>query len=558
MEQRIEIINNWNLKKVIGEIENGNMKIPRFQRGYVWERSKIVKLLNSIYAQYPIGSFFIWMANKQYKNFSREIDGLNLPTDPESNLYSFILDGQQRITSLYVALRGKNLNNTDYASICFNLEKAEFQIPRLKTEKHNIPAFKLFDTKEYGAVLKEYTLYDVENDTNYSEVWSECLQVFSDYPISIIKTLKMDLEEVVDIFERINQGGKRLSLFDLVHASTWAPSFDLRDKIKEFNSEENIKSFGGIENEVFTQALALNSFGDCRNQNQLKLNHELCEKHWKQTTESIKLSMDFVKGFGVRFVTFLPYNSFLPVLQLYFYHSGNKAVKKEHKPFIENWFWTATFSQHYSSSSLTKMKEDADWIKSLISGNLTENIFGVTLTLKELSRVSMQNNSVVKNGVLCLMALNNPKDFDNGQIVILDKSNISKSNGKENHHFFPYSLKESFNTDAKGINSLLNFALISARLNREISNKFPSDYLKAYAYENNNIGEDLDSHFISTEAFNYALADDYEKFRETRGQMILNAIYSKVRVGEYADNQSLEDKDIIEENIEFELSEESE
>ncbi len=48
MSQKIEITNNWNIQRVFNELENGNIKIPRFQRGYVWERSKIVKLLNSI------------------------------------------------------------------------------------------------------------------------------------------------------------------------------------------------------------------------------------------------------------------------------------------------------------------------------------------------------------------------------------------------------------------------------------------------------------------------------------------------------------------------------
>ena len=114
MEQKIEIINNWNLNKIFNELENGNMKIPRFQRGYVWERSKIVRLLNSIYKQYPIGSFFIWVASTEYKHFCREITELGLPENPESNTYSFILDGQQRITSLFVALKNKILNNTDY------------------------------------------------------------------------------------------------------------------------------------------------------------------------------------------------------------------------------------------------------------------------------------------------------------------------------------------------------------------------------------------------------------------------------------------------------------
>lgn len=72
MSQKIEITNNWNIQRVFNELENGNIKIPRFQRGYVWERSKIVKLLNSIYKEHPIGSFFIWEADAKYSNFCRE------------------------------------------------------------------------------------------------------------------------------------------------------------------------------------------------------------------------------------------------------------------------------------------------------------------------------------------------------------------------------------------------------------------------------------------------------------------------------------------------------
>ncbi|GGF30049.1 DUF262 domain-containing protein [Flavobacterium limi] len=530
MEKKLDIINNWNLKKVFDELENGNMKIPKFQRGYVWERSKIVKLLNSIHKQYPIGSFFIWSASKDdYTTFTREIEGLDLPKKPYSNEYSFILDGQQRITSLYVALRGKTLNDIDYSTICFNVEKGIFQVPRLKTEKHNIPAYKLFDTAEYGNVLKDYVMYDLENKTNLLQKWSECQQIFSDYPISIIKTLKMDLEEVVDIFERINQGGKRLSLFDLVHASTWSPDFDLRQKINKFNSEENVKIFGSIENEVFTQSLALNVFNDSTNQNQLKLTAEHCKKEWDKTAESIKKAIDYVKSFGVSFSSYLPYNSFISVIQYYFYQTQGSSIKSKHKKLIEDWFWTATFSQHYSSSSLTKMKEDAEWIKDLVNNLDTPRTFNVLLNLKDITRVRMQNKSVIKNGIMCLMSLKQPKDFDNGNIVHLDKTNLSKSNSKENHHFFPYSLKENFGTDANGINSILNFVLITARLNREISNKLPSKYIVEYSSENPDIQKHLDTHFISERAYKSILEDDYEGFTKLRGKEILKEINDKTQ-----------------------------
>jgi hypothetical protein len=419
----------------------------------------------------------------------------------------------------------------------------------LKNENHNIPAWKLFNTIEYGKVLTQYVLYDNEKGTSFHENWSTCYQLFSDYPISIIKTLNMELDEVVSIFENINQGGKRLSLFDLVHASAWSPEFDLREKIKVFNDEPNVKAFGGVENEVFIQSLALNAFGDCKNKNQLNLTASICIDNWEKTTENIRLSLDFVKIFGVRFISYLPYNAFLPILQYYFFKSGKKSIPVHHQKFIENWFWTATFSARFSSSSLTKMKDDADWIESLTNDVLEENVFGVSLTLKELAKVNMQTKSVIKNGVVCLMALENPKDFDNSIPVMLDRSNIAKSNGKENHHFFPYSLKDKFGTTVTGINSLLNFALISGRLNREISNKLPSVYIADYTSKNKNIKSDLASHFISKEALIAVENDNFNDFITERAKTILPKIIEKVKVGEFSEPE----EDILDENIEYEL-----
>jgi len=385
-------------------------------------------------------------------------------------------------------------------------------------------------------------------DREKADVWRNCQEIFSNYPISLIKTMDMDLEQVVTIFERINQGGKRLSLFDLVHASAWSPNFDLRDKIKAFNDEANIKLFGGLENEVFIQSLALNAFGDCRNQNQLNLTAEKCTELWTGTTECLKLSIDFIKVFGVKYIDFIPYSAFLPILQYYFFKSGKKSIMHEHKQQIENWFWTATFSQRFSSSSLTKMKDDAQWIYNLSIDEIEENTFPVSLTVKELRKIRMQNKSVIKNGVLCLLALENPVDFDNGQIVTLDRTNVSKSNSKENHHFFPYSLRNEFNVDNNEINTLLNFAFISGRLNREISNAFPSDYMIKYQSINIKIKEHLLTHFIDENALEAALKNDYNLFIELRGEKILLKIREKIAVVDFSEPE----EEIVEENIEYE------
>ena len=528
--KRIEIINNWNLSRVFQELEQGNMRIPRFQRSYVWERSKIVKLLNSIYSEYPIGSFFLWETDSQMESFSRDISEFGFPNTPSSGKFQFILDGQQRITSLYVALMGKTLQGIDYSCICFNLDKRVFKIPTLKTEPNNIPIWEIYNQARYSALLVEYAS---KGEAEKAAALIDCKTKFDNYPISIIRSMNMTLDEVVTIFERINQGGKRLSLFDLVHASVWSDDFDLRDEINEFNNEASIKIFGKVDQEVFTQSLALNISGDCVKAHQLALKNEDCKAVWKETKESIRLTIDFIKKqFGVQNISIIPYQNIIPILQYYFFISKTKGIMPEHKQMISDWFWTVTFSTRYSSSTLTKMKDDAKWISDIIDGSPAPRVFTVKLGLEDLKRIRMQHASVIKNGVLCLMAMNHPKDFDNGDDVTLDNTNASRANSKENHHFFPYSLHKKLGLTQNDINSLLNFAFISKRLNLDILAKTPSVYLKAYAANNPNILTDLNSHFIDEEAYQAALQDDFKTFIDKRGEDILNLINTVCRIND--------------------------
>lgn len=505
------------------------MRIPRFQRAYVWERSKIVNLLNSIYNQFPIGSFFFWDTDTQMESFCRDITEFGFPTKPEANKFTFILDGQQRITSLYVTLKGRQLNGIDYRTICFNLDKRIFKIPALKTEPNNIPAWKIYNDIEYGNLLKEY--YG-SGQIELGTTIQECHQILHEYPVSIIKSMNMDLDKVVTIFERINQGGKRLSLFDLVHASVWSPDFDLRDRIKKFNDEAAIKIFGSIDHETFTQSLALNIDKDCTNKHQLKLKNEDCRLCWEKTLECIRLTIDFLKQLGVQQLSIIPYSSIIAIVQHYFFLSGEKHISSDVKSLICDWFWTLTFSQRYSSSTLTRMNEDALWIKSLVDGSREPRLFTVKLSIEDLKRVRMNTRSVIKNGILCLMALNNPQDFDNNDAVTLDKTNASRSNSKENHHFFPYSLASKFGLTQNDINNVLNFAFISKRLNGHILNNTPSVYLTNFEEVNPFILNSLKTHFINEEAYEAAKENDFSNFIKHRGMQIMSRINEVCRTND--------------------------
>ena len=521
--KKIEIINQWDIARIFQELEQGNMRIPRFQREYVWERSKIVKLLNSIAKSYPIGSFFLWETDTSMEALVRDVEELGFPAKPEGKRFMFILDGQQRITSLYVALNGKSLHGIDYSTICYNLDRREFTIPRLKTEQHNVPVWKIWNEDACMELVMEYTL---KGDTGraHAQAIMQCKNMLKTYPVSVIMSRDMEVDEVINIFERINQGGKRLSLFDLVNAAAWDEDFDLREQIDKFWSEPNVRSWGWIGYEIYAQALSLNLKDDCSKLVQLKLTAEECKSVWERTKECIRVTIDYLKRLGAQQLTFLPYANMIPVVQYYLYKGNYNGIQAQHKQLIEDWFWTVTFSKRYSSSTLTRMNEDVKWIDRMLAGDTTSRIFPITLTVDDLRWVRMNHASVVKNGVLCLLAKNHPVDFDNGESVTIDKTHASRSNSKENHHFFPFSLHKSFDISMSDANCVLNFAFISKRLNLSISNKYPSVYLSEYAAVNSDMAQHLASHYITPVALSAAMNNDFDAFIAERARVLMELI----------------------------------
>ena len=360
MDTKIEIINNWKLPDILNKLKQGEIKIPRFQRDYAWERPKVVLLLNSIYLQYPIGTFFLWIAPPSYNTFIRTTTHLKIEQNTNKGETQFILDGQQRLLSLYMAFNGLKNNVGNYKQICFNPARKCFVLPRSKNVKYNFEAWKLFDNNEFKKISAQ-----LKNDSEriYSE-WNKCKKIINSYPISVVKTLNYELDDVVEIFERINQGGKKLSSFDLVHATTWSQTFDLKSNIDNFNTSEKVRNTGGLSEKAFTHSLALNAFDDCRNSYQLKLNSKIAENLWGKTKASLLKSIEFLRD--MRISTGLgAYQSHIIVLQYFFFHTTSNNISTETKRKIEKWFWDSKFEKRYSISTYSKIKEDAKWINSL-------------------------------------------------------------------------------------------------------------------------------------------------------------------------------------------------
>ena len=146
-----------NYNELINNIESGRVKIPQFQRKFVWSLDMTVKLLDSIIKGYPIGSFILWKTRERLRSI-RNVGGISLPEPPDGDIIQYVLDGQQRMTSLYVAMRGLKINdddrNDDFSEINKSLTENILCKPTDKEtikiyEEHKVELDKLPDCEKF-------------------------------------------------------------------------------------------------------------------------------------------------------------------------------------------------------------------------------------------------------------------------------------------------------------------------------------------------------------------------------------------------------------------------
>ncbi len=499
--QKIKV-DELKLSDIVHDIEHGYLRIPRFQRDFVWERSKVIKLLDSIYKEYPIGSFFIWEADKKYNLFYRNIADLNLAKPDEYSSIRYILDGQQRATSLYAVIKGLKVENTDYSQICFNFDKEEFVI-RYREHENCVPLRDILDEN------KHLQIYNKLNNV-HKRAFEKCRNIFSTYPLSVIIVREKELDEAVDIFERINQGGKRLSLFDLVVAGTWGEDFDLKleyQELRNFIEKEN--GFGRISPEVVTHAASLIIKGYCRKTYQLQLTKDELKENWEEIANSIKLSVDYLSNnMGAKIYDFVPYPAMISLLAYLFFKLPGRSLTKPVAEKVHEWFWKAALSDRYATSRETRMEEDRRLIfDKLLKSKEVKINYPISLDRERIIKSKISTKSALRNAFFCMLALRQPRHFRTNAVIPLDAKICSNFNNPEKHHIFPRQFLKKKRINGEYL--LANFCFIPAELNKEILNKAPSEYFAKYDQENPDFEDALKTQLIkyddSIKNDNYAL-----------------------------------------------------
>lgn len=522
-------VDRVSLGTLMHQMEQGELRIPRFQREFVWERSRIQKLLDSMYKEYPIGTLFFWQAPKEYNHLLRNVVDLGQPALSSKKSYTFILDGQQRLISLYAVTKGLNFEGEDYGKIVVDLAISD---PRKRLSFQ----YRQPDGSRWIAIrdllsIDHYSIYD-SLSAEYRQRFVAYRELLNNYPFSVVIVSEMNIEDAIEIFERINQQGKRLSRYDLISASIITDDFDLREQAQRDIVDVLNPKFGPIAETSIPQALALNIKGNTEYATQMNLDRKEVQDAWKKTVECFILAAEFSRdNLGVAHVDFLPYDAILPVLSYYFFYAKTRTVlSPEHREQLERWFWRVTFSERYSSASQTRMTEDAAAFRQLIDNNKRLEFPPITTEADVLFEASMRNSaSAMRNGILCMLNLRHPRHFENGQEfrISINDDQFSSFTSAEKHHVFPASFLRELGYETKWVHRIPNFCFIPAELNARISNHRPSEYMSRIAEGYDDIHEFekvMSSHFIPIDENSGIWTDDYEQFLKQRARLMADEI----------------------------------
>jgi len=523
---------------LISEIEKGIIKIPKFQRDFVWSIDKTAKLLDSILKGYPIGTFILWQTDERINDI-KNVGNLNIPPTPDGNKVQYVLDGQQRITSLFAAYRGAQIQKigekkiTDYNDIYVNLDVdiTENDEQVISPEPIGENYLSLSDVLNFMDRMTD--IQERFSNEHFKQIHSYS-RAFDTYDFSTVLLRKEDIESAIEVFTRINTGGQTLTLFEIISAKTYdeKQQFDMQTKWGAFIKELKDVKYESVSSAVVLSllSLVLSRTKECKRKTILALDKQEIISTWNKVISSLKDSIDYFRTtYRIPVSHLLPYDSLLVPYAYFFYHKLDRPEAQQRK-YLEEFFWRMALSFRYSSSAESRLAQDIKRIDKILAGERPE-YSDIKIHLDSPQSLIDTNfsagNSFCK-AILCLLAYQEPKDFrDNGR-VILDNSWLKVANSKNFHHFFPKAyLKGKTVLDS---NSLMNITLVSDHLNkRKIGAKSPSTYIGDFAAQNNEINTALNSHFIDIKGHGIE-SDDYKQFLTARAEKIFAHLKSRIEL----------------------------
>ena len=362
------------LSQLLEEIGEGGMQVPRFQRPLVWDWDRRLELLRSILDGIPIGAIMVWRTNTVHIDCYDRLGPFLLTSPADRSARQYILDGVQRLSTLYGALH----RPPSQRDISLELEEISTVIDDLGEDAYESGAFDVFyDPRERefvgphelngrkGPLMPLHVVFDSLALLRYQRSLSadgydemiaatdEVARAFRDYKLPVIPITTDDINMATRTFQRINSQGARMSETHMVHALTWQPGFDLQKQLSSLKSEVlEQRYWDSIDDDPILKAskAALNL--DVYKTSADELSRSLMAKSHviDDVMHSIARAADFLwMDCGIRSPDMLPYALQIVVLSEAFRKSPEPSP--ETRSILRAWLWITTYGELFAGMS---------------------------------------------------------------------------------------------------------------------------------------------------------------------------------------------------------------
>ena len=502
-------------------ILTGDIYLPKFQREFVWERPQVIDLLDSVARNYPIGSILLWQSRQELRSEGRIAD-LEIAQPKPDYPVNYLLDGQQRLSSICGALYWKGGDPSSPWNVVYDLKTKSFL--HLQTmDDPPLHQMRLNRIPDPATFFQHVALLETSGQKELADTAKELFNRFKDYKVATVTLGDMPLADVAPIFERINSTGTRLTIVDLMRAATWSPEFDLVDSIDAIREVLAAKSFEGIDRKAILRnvsaavggAFTVESIDELR-----KLKPDVLKAGTTESAEGYKRAVDFLSThIKVPSFAVVPYTNQVVVLAEILRRMPTPTALQWRA--IENWFWRSGISGYFSGWNSGMMATDLAGVAEFANGSLGALDMGFQVSVPNTwSSRTFRRNSAHSKILAIVLAYQGPKDFLTGQAIDVDKA-LAWQNNKEFHHFFPQAYLRAKAVATSRISSLANIVYLSSASNKLISDRAPSEYVaKLLAEHGAEARAWLATNLIDEDAINAALADDYDAFLVARATVI--------------------------------------
>lgn len=508
------------ISQAIDRINRNEFLLPAFQREFVWNAPQIEKLFDSLMKGYPVSSMLFWKVRgntktdfKFYKFLNEyrqwyKIHNDHIPTDNLNDFYA-VLDGQQRLTSIYLGLCGsfaykehrKYWENTErsiptrllYLNITTTKDEnvgIDYDFKFLKREETN--GADLFNKNNenwfrIGKILslyrEEYDIDDFCEDNNLTRDEKKVLKrlekvVFYDNIINYYEEDEQQADKAVNIFIRINSGGTHLSFSDIlmsVAVANWKKK-DARSEIHNLVDTIRAKGFNIDKDYVLKSFLYLFN-KDVRFQiNSFNLEFvATIEDNWEKIRNCVISLFELMKSFGLSDYTLPAKNTTLPILYFLFHNNNfddfhNKVANKENREIIKKWILSNLVRRTFSSQTDTILTQTRKGFTSDFQKHFIEKL-NSNFPSKEINNEVKSYIDIGDDFIGNLLNTQKDTQFCFSLLALLYPNLDYKNNDFHQDHLHPASKYNDLSEGTKELiswetyNSILNLQMLGANEN---------------------------------------------------------------------------------------------